>query len=1189
MSSFDAIEPGRNLLFGLLAFQNNFIDRRALLSAFDDWTNAKSRPLGRVLVDQGAITEDLLALIDGLVAAHLAQHGDEPAQSLAALTPIGSVRKDLEALADPGTKASLFQVSAAWADFDPYATKAPSGADQASSGRPSGSEPFETYAPSVGTASSSGVRFQVLRPLNHGGMGVVSVALDKELDRSIALKEIRESAADDRAYRARFLAEAEITGKLEHPGIIPIYGLGTYGDGRPFYAMRLIRGDKTGSLMDAIERFHGEPNPSGRIVEFRGLMGRFLDVCNALSYAHSKGVLHRDLKPDNILLGPYGETLVVDWGLAKAAGRPDPAAPLDGDHVRLNLSGSELSPTLAGGAFGTPEYAPPEQMTGDLPNVGPRSDVYGLGAVLYSLMTGRAPFSRKGIDLGTLIRKIEAGDFPPPRQVRAELDKSLEAICLRALSRKPADRYESAKALAEDVERYLADEPVVAYREPWTVRTRRWAKRHRTAVTATAAALVVASVGLGAITAVQTKARNDLAAKNGELEGANRSLDVQRRRAEANESQAIAAVQRFGDVISNEPELKDNATLQDLRKRLMKEPLAFFRALRDRLQADRDTRPEALARLAEASSNLGELTDEIGDKRDALIAYREAQAIYRKLADVDPADVRARADLADGHFIIGRLLSETGEPDEGRKSFDTALAIRRELAQTYPESTEYRSDLAASYNDIGLLLRETGEVAEALQAQESALAILRKLVEEHPDNARFESELAAGHHNIGLLLSEAGELDEALQAQESALAILRKLAEEHPDVIEYKRRLAASHHNRGFLLRGSGRPDEVREALESARTIYRELADSNPSITRYQAELADADHNIGNLLRETGEAAEALEALGSAMSIQRRLADSNPAVTEFQGRLASSYNSIGTLLKETERPAEAAEAFGSALEILRKLAREHPESPEFASGLGGTLNNISLIDMDAGRFMDARTRLREAVARQREALATNPANPTYRQFLANHLANLIEASRGLDDSEGAAEAERELAELRDSDPAMVELDARLASVLAGDQEAEAEAERLRLAGRAYEKSLHAASARLYGEALAADPKLADDRQAQHRYNAACAAALAAAGKGHDEPPPDDDAKATLRAQALGWLRAELAAWEQVAQKGGEDGKELVAGTLEHWKADGDLVGVRDPAALEELPEAEREEWRRLWSGVDALLGTVRSP
>ena len=887
MASIDALDPGRNLLFGLLAFQNNFIERRALLAAFDDWTNAKTRPLGAVLVAQGAISEELRALIDGLVAAHLARHGDAPEQSLAALTPIGPIRDELESLADFETKVSIARVSVNRADLDPFATNAP---------------PPGTSSSPVRTSSPSGVRFHVLRPLNKGGMGVVSIARDMELDRSIALKEIRESAADDREYRARFLAEAEITAKLEHPGIIPIYGLGTYGDGRPFYAMRLIRGDKTGSLMDAIERFYKEPEFSGRTVEFRGLLGRFLDVCNALSYAHSKGVLHRDLKPNNILLGPYGETLVVDWGLAKAAGRAETVLHSDGEHVRLNLSGSELSPTLAGGAFGTPEYAPPEQMTGDLPNVGPRSDVYGLGAILYCLMTGQAPFSRKGIDLGQLILKIEAGDFPPPRQIRADLDKALEAICLKAMARQPADRYESVKALADDVERHLADEPVAAYREPWTLRARRWAKRHRTAVTATVAALAMAAVGLGAVTAVQTKAKNDLAIKNDQLKDANRSLAEQFRRAEDREDQAIAAVKRFGDAIANEPELKNSPALDLLRKRLLGEPLAFFRALRDRLQADRDTRPESLDRLALASYDLGKLTDEIGDKRDALIAYQESQAIFQRLADANPAVTEFQYGLAASLAQVGILLSATGEPAEGLAASESALAMQRRLAEANPAVTGFQSNLAISYNNLGLLLSETGKPAEALEAYESALAIQRRLAEANPAVTEFQSNLAISYYNLGILLSETGEPAEALEAYEAALAIQRRLAE------------------------------------------------ANPAVTEFQSRLANSYNNLGILLSDTGKPAEALEAYEAALAIQRRLAEANPAVTEFQSCLADSHNNLGILLGDTGKPAEALEAYEAAFAIRRRLAREHPESSDFASSLGGCLNNMARIDLDAERF-----------------------------------------------------------------------------------------------------------------------------------------------------------------------------------------------------------------------------------------------
>ena len=176
-----------------------------------------------------------------------------------------------------------------------------------------------TASYSVGSATSDGQRFRVLRPHARGGLGAVFVALDTELHREVALKQILDHHADDPTSRQRFLVEAEITGGLEHPGIVPVYGLGTYGDGRPYYAMRFIRGD---SLKEAMEHFHADAalktDPGRRSLELRKLLRRFLDVCNAIDYAHSRGVLHRDIKPANVIVGRHGETLVVDWGLAKA-------------------------------------------------------------------------------------------------------------------------------------------------------------------------------------------------------------------------------------------------------------------------------------------------------------------------------------------------------------------------------------------------------------------------------------------------------------------------------------------------------------------------------------------------------------------------------------------------------------------------------------------------------------------------------------------------------------------------------------------------------------------------------------------------------------------------------------------------------------------------------------------------------
>ena len=376
------------------------------------------------------------------------------------------------------------------------------------------------------------------------------------------------------------------------------------------------------------------------------------------------------------------------------------------------------------------------------------------------------------------------------------------------------------------------------------------------------------------------------------------------------------------------------------------------------------------------------------------------------------------------------------------------------------------------------------------------------------------------------------------------------------------------------------------ESLQAALAIRRKLADANPTVTDFQRDLAASYTNISLRLSGTGNPAEALKAQEAALAIQRKLVDANPAVTDFQRDLAASHNEIGYLLIATGKPAESRRAQEEALAIRRRLAREHPEVPDDASNLGGMLNNVAMFDLGAGRFEEARAQLREAVACQRKALAANPANPTYRRFLVNHLDNLTRAAQGLGDPEGVAKAQRELAKLRDSDPATVALDAKLAAIIKGDQQPKGTAARLQLARRAYDKALHATAARLWGEAVAAEPKLGDDRVAQHRYNAACAAALAASGRGKDDPPPDDAARKRLREQALGWLRAELTAWKKVAITAGPGDRPLVASTLTQWKTDADLAGVRDATALTQLPEGERKGWQALWADVDSLSRKV---
>jgi serine/threonine protein kinase len=443
---------GRNLLFGVLALQNNFICRDDLLAAFAAWVADKSRPLAQLLVDRRALDDSRRVLLEALVVEHLKQHGDDPEASLAVVSTLDSLRADLDLLGDADLQASVAIATSrsTGAGDDPNATM--------------------TFSPQP---SRAGNRFRILRFHREGGLGRIYVARDEELGRDVALKEIRPDKVDVGDFCGRFVLEAEINGGLEHPGIVPVYSLGSYDDGRPFYAMRFVDGE---SLKEAIESYHtAHPRPDPTAVEFRKLLGRFIDVCEAIAFAHSKGVLHRDLKPSNVMLGRYGETLLIDWGLAKATGRrapADPNAPVE--TTLVPHSASDHAPTV--GEHGTPLYMSPEQAAGEVESLGPATDIYGLGAILFTLLTGQPPVGGRTTD--EVLKRVRHGAIRPPQWLNPKVPRRLGAVCLKALALKPGDRYATALALAEEVEHWLADEPVRACRDGPAERLARWARRH---------------------------------------------------------------------------------------------------------------------------------------------------------------------------------------------------------------------------------------------------------------------------------------------------------------------------------------------------------------------------------------------------------------------------------------------------------------------------------------------------------------------------------------------------------------------------------------------------------------------------------------------------------------------------------------------------------------------------------------
>ncbi len=422
-----------------------------------------------------------------------------------------------------------------------------------------------------------GGRYQVLKVHDAGGLGVVYVAHDNELGRQVAVKGIRPELASSGDHRGRFHREANLTGGLEHPGIVPVYGLGADDRGQPYYAMKFIDGEQ---LTEAIKRYHRQrrsPEPptaetasDESLVDLGDLLDVLVAACETIAFAHSRGVIHRDIKPDNILIGGYGEVLVVDWGLAKTDADKD-----EGNGSSGIVSGrpdNGLFETANGSAGGTPLFMSPEQArAAKLPSdgrddqVGPASDIYSLGATLYQILTGR--YCVAGRSTPAVVEEILAGRIAPIRPSNPEVPRPLEAICRKALALEPQARYASAKDLAADIRRFRKDQPVTAWPDPWHESLRRWIKQHRTFVTSLAAAVVVAVVGLTIAWQRELGNNQRLAELNSELGTSNtrlaaQNIELQRPRY-ATQLELVQKLRDENDLIAGNRVL--DSTLENLR------------------------------------------------------------------------------------------------------------------------------------------------------------------------------------------------------------------------------------------------------------------------------------------------------------------------------------------------------------------------------------------------------------------------------------------------------------------------------------------------------------------------------------------------------------------------------------------------------------------------------------------------
>lgn len=416
------MDTDRNLLVGILAVQADMIDHAQFVEACIVWSSRKSALLIDLLVERGWIIEaDRVHLVN----RKLSRHAGDVRASLAGAPEV--LRRSLLAIEDAEIQKSV-------------------------AGLPSNKS--DCLDETLIHARGIGARFERSTLHATGGIGRVWRAEDRTLGRIVALKELRPDQATDRIVRSRFLQEARITSQLQHPGVVPVYEFTRdSNDDEPYYIMRFVQGR---TLAEAISDYHKRREAGeGQPFEFAALLGAFVSVCNTVAYAHSRGIIHRDLKGRNVVLGDFGEVILLDWGLAKRT-RSTPGSTVVQDSsnplntIQPDTFDSEL--TLDGEAVGTPAFMAPEQARGDLNSIDERTDVYGLGALLYEILTGRPPFT--GDNVGEILRKVRDQEPVPPGQLSSDVPAPLERACLRALSKSRDTRFGSAVELAGEIQHW---------------------------------------------------------------------------------------------------------------------------------------------------------------------------------------------------------------------------------------------------------------------------------------------------------------------------------------------------------------------------------------------------------------------------------------------------------------------------------------------------------------------------------------------------------------------------------------------------------------------------------------------------------------------------------------------------------------------------------------------------------------
>jgi serine/threonine protein kinase len=912
---------------------------------------------------------------------------------------------------------------------------------------------------STGAALGTLGDFRIMREVGRGGMGVVYEAEQISLGRRVALKVLPFASTLDPKQLQRFKNEAQAAAHLHHQHIVPVYATGCER-GVHYYAMQYVEGQTLAALIAELRRLAGRetestqsapspvaeptgpyvpgalpssstPQPAALTTEssvkdpdfFRTVARLGVQAAEALEHAHQLGIVHRDVKPANLLVEAFSTVPPLTREVVD-----------EGPHLWITDFGlaqvqSHASLTLTGDLVGTVRYMSPEQTLAKRGMLDHRTDIYSLGVTLYELLTLEPAFN--GCDRHEVIHQIAFEEPVQPRRLNEAVPAELETIVLKAMEKNPAERYDTAQEYADDLERFLKDEPIRAKRPSFIHRSRKWARRHKTLVRAGWIFLLAAVVGLSLSTWLIWREKDRVEAAHESEAEQKRRAEEKRELAEVNVRVAIQVLDRIYLRVVEEG-LPRDPQREEEHHELLRNALPFY----EQLAAVNSTDATARLEAGRAYLRVGDIQAKLGQHAKAEEAYEKAIDGLKNVADEFPDELATRQYLAIGHHARGLLLREISSLSgakrlpESEQSLREAATRRRKLVEDFPKEHVFRADLAATLDLLHWVLRDQGR-PEADKLRDQAQEVMKAYVEEFPENsfsrnligimdvnaaiqhknrgelerARFLLEEAIGHHEaavaadrqradyadhlrqdcsaLGGVLQEMGKLAEAKKLYERQVSLADEMVKKYPRVPAYRVALAQSQNEFALLLGISGQPRQAEKAFEQAIEVYRKLADDFGDLPRYQRDLAIAQMNVGFTLERSSRVREAGKAYEQALELLKKLPAFWLERPDYQNDLASCLQNLGTVLNRTGSSAEAEKVYLEAFEIWQELARKFPESSSYEYDLARTRHNLGIVIGKSERKAEAERNYKDAIDVFQKMARRFPHEPAYRQRLAN--------------------------------------------------------------------------------------------------------------------------------------------------------------------------------------------------------------